>query len=116
MLDPVALPDEIRTVQHRPSALAAGVTVHPIPQRAAELDRFLRSLADAWRSGEVRPTHRPMTKPKRYWRTRRDPFETTWPRVLRWLEAEPQRTAKEVFDRLRCEHPGMFAPGQLRTL
>ena len=55
MLDPLALLDEIRTMQHRPSALVAGVTVHPIPQRAAELDRFLRSLADAWRSGDVRP-------------------------------------------------------------
>ena len=57
-----------------------------------------------------------MTNPKRYWRTRRDPFETTWPRMVRWLKAEPQRTAKEVFDRLRREHPGMFAPGQVRTL
>ena len=38
------------------------------------------------------------------------------PRVVEWLDAEPHRTAKEIFDRLRREHPGMFLPGQLRTL
>ena len=115
-LDPLGLLDEIRTVQHHLAALAAGTTVHPMPQRDAELDRFLRSLAVAWRAGEVRPTHRPAAKAPRWWRTRRDPFETTWPRVVQWLEAEPDRTAKELFDRLRREHPGMLVPGQLRTL
>ena len=64
----------------------------------------------------MRPTHQPAAKAPRWWRTRRDPFETTWPRVVQWLEVEPQRTAKELFDRLRREHPGMFVPGQLRTL
>ncbi len=81
-LDPLGLLDEIRTVQHHLAALAAGATVHPMPQRDAELDRFLRSLAVAWRAGEVRPTHRPAAKAPRCWRTRRDPFETTWPRVV----------------------------------
>ena len=115
-LDPLGLLDEIRTVQHHLAALAAGATVHPMPQRDAELDRFLRSLAVAWRAGEVRPTHRPAPKAPRWWRTRRDPFETVWPRVVQWLEAEPNRSPKELFDRLRREHPGMFVPGQLRTL
>lgn len=115
-LDPLGLLDEIRTVQHHLAALAAGATVHPMPQRDADLDRFLRSLAVAWRAGEVRPTHRPAAKAPRWWRTRRDPFETTWPRVVQWLEAEPDRTAKELFARLQREHPGMFVPGQLRTL
>ena len=87
-----------------------------MPQRDADLDGFLRSLALAWRAGEVRPTHQPRKRPPRHWRTRQDPFETTWPRVVEWLEAEPHRTAKELFDRLRREHPGMFLPGQLRTL
>ena len=36
--------------------------------------------------------------------------------MVQWLEAEPDRTAKELFDRLRREHPGMFVPVQLRTL
>ena len=58
-LDPLRLLDEIRTVQHNLAAFAAGATVHPMPQRDAELDQFLRSLAVAWQSGEVQPTHRP---------------------------------------------------------
>ena len=115
-VDPLGLLDEIRAVQHHLAGLAAGATVHPMPQRDADLDGFLRSLALAWRAGEVRPPHRPRKRPPRHWRTRRDPFETTWPRVVQWLEAEPHRTAKEVFERLQREHPGMFQPGQLRTL
>ena len=115
-LDPLGLLDEIRAVQHHLAGLAAGSTVHPMPQRNADLDGFLRSLALAWRAGEVRPTHRPRKRPPRHWRTRKDPFETTWPRVVEWLEAEPHRTAKELFSRLRQEHPGVFLPGQLRTL
>ena len=115
-LDPLGLLDEIRAVQHHLAGLAAGSTVHPMAQRDADLDGFLRSLALAWRAGEVRPTHQPRKRPPRHWRTRQDPFETTWPRVVEWLEAEPHRTAKELFDRLRREHPRMFLPGQLRTL
>ena len=115
-LDPLDLLDEIRAVQHHLAGLAAGSTVHPMPQRDADLDGFLRSLALAWRAGEVRPTHQPRKRPPRHWRTRRDPFETTWPRVVEWLEVEPHRTAKELFDRLRREHPGTLLPGQLRTL
>ena len=86
------------------------------PARDAGLAQFLRSLALAWREGEVRPRPRPTTKKRRYWRTRIDPFETTWPRVVTWLETEPERTAQELFDRLRRERPGAFPPGQVRTL
>ena len=53
-LDPLGLLDEIRAVQHHLAGLAAGSTVHPMPQRNADLDGFLRSLALAWRAGEVR--------------------------------------------------------------
>ena len=115
-LDPLRLLDEIRTVQHHLAALAAGASVHPLPDRDADLEQFLKSLVSAWREGEVRPTHRPRPQKRRYWRTRKDPFETTWPRMVTWLEAEPERTAKELFDRLRLERPGAFPPGQLRTL
>ena len=115
-LDPLRLLDEIRTVQHHLAGLAAGEAVHALPDRDADLEQFLESLAHAWREGEVRPTHRRGPTPRRYWRTRRDPFETTWPRIVTWLETEPHRTAKELLDRLRREHPGAFAPGQLRTL
>lgn len=98
-LDPLRLLDEIRTVQHHLAGLAAGDHVHVLPRRDADLDRFLKG-----------------SKPSRHWRTRTDPFETAWPQVVLWLECEPDRTAKELFERLRHQRPADFAAGQLRTL
>ena len=95
-LDPLRLLDESRTVQQHLAGLAMGERVHALPHRDADLDRFLQSLAPAWREGEVRPTHRAGPAPRLHWRTRRDPFETTWPRIVIWLETEPERTAKEL--------------------
>ena len=115
-LDPLRLLDEIRTMQGHIAGLGRGEQVHTPPHRDADLERFLASLATAWMDGEVRPTHQPKAKVKRWWRTRRDPFENVWPRVLVWLESEPDRTAKELFERLRAEDPGAFHPNQLRTL
>ena len=115
-LDPLKLLDEIRTVQHHLVGLSNGQDLHMLPHRDADLDRFLRSLATAWREGEIRPTHQRAPKPKRHWRTREDPFEKVWPDLLLWLEQEPDRTAKELFGRLQLEHPGTFPNGQLRTL
>jgi hypothetical protein len=57
-LDPLRLLDEIRTVQHHLAGLASGGPVHVLPHRDADLDRFLRSLATAWKDGDARPTHR----------------------------------------------------------
>jgi hypothetical protein len=91
-LDPLRLLDEIRTVQHHLASLASGEVVHALPHRDADLERFLKSLATAWKEGEVRPTHRAGPKPPRHWRTRSDPFDPVWPRVLTWLETEPDRT------------------------
>lgn len=115
-LDPLKLLDEIRTVQHHLAGLASGEQVHVLPHRDADLDRFLKSLANAWRDGEVRPTHRTGPKPPRHWRTRKDPFEAAWPRVVTWLELEPDRTAQDLFERLRDEQRGEFVDGQVRTL
>jgi hypothetical protein len=81
-LDPLRLLDEIRTVQQHLAGLVAGERVHVLPHRDADLDWFLKSLATAWREGEVRPTHRAGPKPSRHWRTRNDPFERVWPRVV----------------------------------
>lgn len=115
-LDPLRLLDEIRGMQHHLVQLAVGATVHTAPPRDANLESFLKSLATVWREGEVRPTHRKEPKPRRDWRTRVDPFESAWPRVVIWLEAEPDRTAKELLVRLQVEGPDAFADGQLRTL
>jgi hypothetical protein len=115
-LDPLRLLDEIRTVQHHLAGLASGEPVHVLPHRDADLDRFLKSLANAWREGEVRPTHRSGPKPPRHWRTRKDPFEDVWPLVVTWLELEPDRTAKDLFERLRKGREPAFPAGRLRTL
>ena len=114
--DPLRLLDEIRGMQHHLAQLAVGATVHTAPSRDADLDAFMKGLATAWRDGEVRPTHRKEPRPRRDWRTRVDPFESAWPRVILWLEAEPDRTAKELLARLQTEGPDEFADGQLRTL
>jgi hypothetical protein len=115
-LDPLRLLDEIRTVQHQLAGLAAGATPHVVPHRDGELDLFLKSLATAWHDGEVRPTHRSEPKPRRDWRTRRDAFVDVWPRILGWLETEPDRTATELLLRLQTEQPGIFPGALLRTL
>ena len=39
-----------------------------------------------------------------------------WPRVLVWLQDEPDRTGIALLLRLQTEHPGEFPEGQLRTL
>jgi hypothetical protein len=70
----------------------------------------------AWKAGEVRPTHPAGPKPPRHWRTRKDPFEAVWPRVVTWLESEPDATAKGLFQRLQSEAPDTFPAGLLRTM
>jgi hypothetical protein len=115
-LDPLRLLDEIRAVQHQLTAMIAGTKVHIPVTNNADLEGFLAGLSTAWRTGEVRPTHRAQPKPRRDWRTRKDPFEEVWSLVRAWLEAEPDRTAKELLFRLQEEHPGIFPDGQLRTL
>lgn len=115
-LDPLRLLDEIRTMQHHITDVALGQAHQVVPQRNADLDVFLRGLATAWRDGEVRPTHREEPKPRRDWRTRKDPFEAAWPIVHAWLEVDPDRTARELLGRLQQTQPGPFSDSLLRTL
>lgn len=115
-LDPLRLLDEIRTMQRHLAELAAGDVPTLLVDRDPELESFLQGLRTAWQKGDVRPTHATAPKPPRDWRTRVDPFESAWPLVRRWLEAEPDRTAKELFERLQVDQPGSFADGQIRTL
>ena len=83
---------------------------------APSLEAFLGGLRTAWQEGEVRPTARPAAKAARWWRSRRDPFEASWPLLRQWFEAEPERTGRELFERLQAEYPGVYPDGQLRTL
>jgi len=114
-LDPLRLLEEIRAIQHHLATLTSGKTPHLAARPDGSLDGFLTGLATAWQQGEVRATHRLAPRPARDWRTRKDPFETAWPRVLAWLEAEPDRVARELFERLQSEQAGVFPDGQLRT-
>ena len=95
---------------------AAGEVPALSPSRDPEMETLLKSLRTAWQKGDVRPTHAVPPQSSRDWRTRVDPFEQAWPLVRRWREAEPDRTAKELFHRLRVAPPDTFADGQLRTL
>lgn len=50
------------------------------------------------------------------WRAVPDPFEDVWDEACEWLEAEPGRTAKSIFEDLQQKYPGKFKNGQLRTM
>jgi hypothetical protein len=114
-LDPLELLHRIRQGQAALAALGSeGNAANELGRRS--LEQFLSQLPDLWRSGEVRPTHRGAAATRRYWRTRKDPFETAWPEILGWLQREPDVTAKELLCRLQQMLPGDFADGQLRTL
>ena len=65
-----------------------------------------------------RRKYRRSKKPKapHTWRNVPDPFEDVWDEARGWLEMEPERTAKSVFEELRQKHPGKFKDGQLRTM
>lgn len=88
-LDPLQLLDQIRTMQQRLAIIAAGDKPPAIAHHDDDLASFLASLSTAWHEGEVRPTHRANQKASRHWRTRKDPFESVWPRIVSWLEKAP---------------------------
>jgi hypothetical protein len=113
-LDPLELLQRIRDGQAALAALSSGK-----PSSGAEresLEQFLAGLADLWRQGDARPTHRAATSSPRDWRTREDPFAEVWPEILLWLQENPDATAKFLFARLAAAYPDRFTSGQLRTL
>jgi len=118
VLDPVRLLQEIRAAQHTLAALTANgrpeqLSLPPITDVAT----FLSSLSTAWADGEVRPTHRKQPSATRWWRSRVDPFEHTWPAVHQWLENESSLTSRDILERLAVMVPDAYASGaQLRTL
>lgn len=114
-LDPVKLLHRIREGQSALAALSSTNGCLGGPGRQS-LEQFLAQLPLLWQAGEVRPTHRIQLPKPRHWRTRKDPFETVWYDILRWLQESPETTAKDLFKRLQSEHPGRFVDGQLRTL
>ena len=67
-LDPLQLLEEIRTMQNHLVVLADGGQPYQPSTVDQDLGKFLGSLASAWRTGEVRPTHARETKPPAYLR------------------------------------------------
>src|SRR5271166_5860817 len=60
---------------------------------------------------------RSKAKPKlRYWRRRPDPLASVNQQIESWFAAEPWRTARELLDRLKAEHPELYRDGHIRTL
>jgi hypothetical protein len=114
-LDPVRLLSDIRSLQHRLASLEVISRNGPVEAVEPSLDQFIDSLSTAWKTGEVRPTHRKAKTGPRAWRTRVDPFEKTWPVVERWLAEQPDANAKELLQRLQESDPAI-PDNQLRTL
>jgi hypothetical protein len=109
----VLLLKSIRDAQDMLMALSKDRT----PAMAApDASTFVKSLATAWRTGEVRPTHRQEAKSGKHGRTRPDPFAAVWPVLLGWLEERPDMEAKSMLKRLQASGFGEFPDGQLRTL
>ena len=109
-LDPVDLLNQLRQAQCEIARLESGACAEPLAQTGVQLDQFVRSLATAWRLGEVRAPYkkrRADAKPHT-WRTRPDPFEDVWPMLQQWLNDEPHTTAKGLFRRLNTELPNRF--------
>lgn len=115
-LDPVDLLSRIRETQRGLRDHEAGANGAQAAEVNRDLTQFVTSLSTAWKSGEVRPTHRKPSTGPRPWRTRVDPFEEAWPLVEQWLAEQPDATAKALFERLQNQTPAAFEPGQLRTL
>jgi hypothetical protein len=115
-LDPVDLLSRIRAAQRNLRVQEVGVGTENTAGQNQDLAQFVASLSSAWRSGEVRPTHRKLSAGPRPWRTRIDPFQEVWPVVEQWLHEQPAATAKGLFQRLQTETGMSFSPGQLRTL
>ena len=115
-LDPVDLLSRIREAQRGLRQQEVGGSGEQAAEMNQDLTQFVAVLSTAWKSGEIRPTHRKSSAGPRPWRTRVDPFHEVWPLVEQWLNEQPEATAKELFQRLQHEGEAAFAPGQLRTL
>jgi len=118
-LDPVRLLRDIRTAQQVLHELATRGPSAAVDSDASARDvsTFLAGLATAWKSGEVNPTRRRRPTAPRWWRSRVDPFEHSWPVIEGWLIENPSATARELMDRLAQTVPEAYAnKKQLRTL
>ena len=106
-LDPLKLLEEMRTMQSHLALLSNGGGVDVPSMREPDLPAFLASLSDAWRAGEVRPTHSAET-PLRYLRPVREvvPVSTVATRPLApQLAPRSERNARTVTNTVRLSTP-----------
>jgi hypothetical protein len=112
-LDPVRLLSEMRAAQKLLVEIADSTVQAEV--NAPTLDQFLAGLRTAWKVGEVRPTAQPKARAKRL-RRRPDPLLTVTAQLRGWFEAEPERTGRQLLERLQAEYPGLYPNGLIRTL
>ena len=117
-LDPVKLLKLIRQSQEKLADLSNSTNCESEgTSETVDLTDFMKSLSQAWKVGEVRPTHREKVKTQRTWRTRIDPFEADWQMIEHWMEFDSSTTAKEVMKRLvEIDADKYSQKSQLRTL
>jgi hypothetical protein len=86
----------------------------PNLSRAAMKAGMDRKTARRYRDLAQLPSEAQLTE--RTWKTRPDPFEADWPELELRLAEAPGLEAKTLFDDLVLRKPGVYEPGQLRTL
>jgi hypothetical protein len=92
----------------RPKMSRRGQKVSPVAERETLPEPIERSKRQ-YRRTKQEPIFR-------YWRTRKDPYAAVWPEIEQQLARTPNVTGKMLFRWICQRHPGMFKPGQLRTL
>ena len=127
-LDPVRLLNQIGQLQ---TALWAQAVIRDAPTTNQAQLLPVRFVAEAGGSGDAPPLtalvpplllhqkrayRRRQPALPRWWQTRLDPFATVWAEIEQWLEADPTRTGKSLFQELQQRYPDQYAPMQLRTL
>jgi hypothetical protein len=80
---------------------------------AAMKSNMDRKTARSYRNLGVLPSE---VRRERDWRTREDPFEKDWPKLVERLKMANDLDATTLFDDLVARNPGRYEPGQVRTL
>jgi hypothetical protein len=118
-IDPVRLLQSIRSLQEELVTMADQRSSHAVGVQSGEtaptIDQFLAGLRTAWKSGNVRPTSRPKPTLKRE-RRRPDPLVDVTETLRAWFAAEPNRTARQLLQRLQNDRPGAYPDELLRTV
>src|ERR1700681_3549949 len=85
---------------------------HPQELAAAKTGMSERSGRRIERAGTL-----PSQQPRRYWRSRSDPFATVWEaEIVPLLQSAPRLMAITLLRKLQEERPGCFPDGVLRTV